>query len=92
MVQLNRRRGLLLEARRFVRAARERIRMVHDAEESFDIALDETLSMANRMEIWLDELIEAEEKEATNGQQDEEEHEYDLEEGLGSGDSDEASI
>jgi hypothetical protein len=59
--------GLLLEARRFARATHDRLKQVHDATETYDLVLDESLQLSNKMLTWLDELIENEElKEAEN--------------------------
>lgn len=64
MAPLSKRRGLLLEARRFARATLDRLKQVHDATETYDLAMDESLALANRMVTWLDELIEEEERNA----------------------------
>jgi hypothetical protein len=64
VARTNKRRGLLMEARRFVRAAKDRIAQVYDAEESYDLALGEVLTLSNRLETWLDELIQTEDLEA----------------------------
>lgn len=55
-------RLLLLDARRFGRAALDRLQKVQDVAD-YDIALDEAIQKQSRAVDWLDELVDTDEKE-----------------------------
>lgn len=55
-------RQLLLEARRYARHVLKKLQKVQEESTEFDISLDETTALANRMITWLDELIKTEER------------------------------
>ena len=63
MATTSKRRLLLMEARRFTRASLDRVKQVHDATEEYALPMDEALKCQQRALVWLDELIEDEERE-----------------------------